>query len=62
MFLFLMLQQAVALLRSLFPDWNPPHCDEEECATCDVGRHILREQKLEIERRINEEKVCDWLP
>jgi len=49
--------QAVRLLQSLFPSWQPLSGDTETCAICDAEVHMSKEDKKEVRRRIEEEKV-----
>jgi hypothetical protein len=49
--------QAVTLLQQLFPTWTPIASDSETCAICDAEVHISKEDKREIRKRVEEEKV-----
>jgi len=47
----------VGLLQILFPDWNPPSTNTEMCSICNAEVHISKEDKKEIRRRAEDEKV-----
>lgn len=49
--------KAVQLLQSIFPSWDPLNGDTETCAICDAEVHVSKEDKKEVRRRIEEEKV-----
>lgn len=49
--------KAVQLLQSIFPSWEPLNGDTETCAICDAEVHMSKEDKKEVRRRIEEEKV-----
>lgn len=51
-------RQSVELLQTLFPTWNPPSSESETCAVCDAAVHISKEDKKEVRRQAEEEKVC----
>jgi ubiquitin carboxyl-terminal hydrolase 48 len=55
--IFLNVNQAVQLLQSIFPSWEPLNGDTETCAICDAEVHVSKEDKKEVRRRIEEEKV-----
>lgn len=55
--IFLNVYQAVQLLQSIFPSWQPLSGDTETCAICDAEVHMSKEDKKEVRRRIEEEKV-----
>lgn len=47
----------MTLLQKLFPIWTPIASDCEPCAICDAEVHISKEDKREIRKRVEEEKV-----
>lgn len=49
--------QAVALLQKLFPKWDPLASNADPCAICETEIHLSKEDKREIRRRIEDEKV-----
>ena len=51
----------MTLLQKLFPAWTPIDTDSETCAICDAEVHISKEDKREIRRRVEEEKVVGIL-
>lgn len=51
----------MTLLQKLFPTWTPIDGDSETCAICDAEVHISKEDKREIRRRVEEEKVVTIL-
>lgn len=51
----------MTLLQKLFPAWTPIDTDSETCAICDAEVHISKEDKREIRRRVEEEKVITFL-
>jgi hypothetical protein len=55
--LFLMEFQAVDLLKKLFPQWEPLCTDVEPCAICEAEISLSREDKREVRRRTEDEKV-----
>ena len=59
--LYLIVSQAVVLLQKLFPAWTPIDDSSETCAICDAEVHISKEDKREIRRRVEEEKVVSIL-
>jgi ubiquitin carboxyl-terminal hydrolase 48 len=49
--------QAFNLLRSLFPAWEPMSGDMEPCLVCDGLMNMGMEDRLEVRRRADDEKV-----
>ena len=47
----------MTLLQQLFPTWTPIASDSETCTICDAEVHISKEDKREIRKRVEEEKV-----
>ena len=60
--------QAVNILESLFPQWEPLRTDVDPCAVCEAEISLSKEDKREVRRRVEDEKVvrgsqlcCRWL-
>lgn len=49
--------QAYDVLRELFPSWEAIPTDAETCPVCEALIHISKEDKREIRRQAEEEKV-----
>lgn len=47
------------LLQKLYPLWDPISTDAELCPVCDALIHISKEDKREIRKRAEDEKVGD---
>lgn len=45
------------LLKKLFPQWKPLYTDVDPCVVCDAEITLSREDKREIRRRVEDEKV-----
>ncbi len=45
------------ILKSLYPSWEPPAWDVEECATCDALLHVTKQDKLVLRKQAEKEKV-----
>jgi hypothetical protein len=54
---FLKKPQAVDLLKNLFPKWEPLYTDADPCAVCEAEISLSREDKREVRRRVEDEKV-----
>lgn len=51
--------QARDILMDLFPQWQPLSTNEEPCSTCEAAINSSREDKREMRRKAEEEKVCN---
>lgn len=49
--------QGYYLLKSLFPNWETLSTDAEVCIACDQLVHISKEDKREVRKRAEVEKV-----
>ncbi|KAJ7087835.1 hypothetical protein C8R44DRAFT_28584 [Mycena epipterygia] len=49
--------EAVTLLRTLYPSWNPISGDMEPCLVCDGLMNMGKEDRLEVRRRAENEKA-----
>jgi hypothetical protein len=49
--------QACQILKELFPNFKPLSTDAELCAVCDALLHISKVDKLEVRRRVEDEKA-----
>ena len=49
--------QACEILKKLFPDWVPLSTNEEPCAICEACIHNSKEDKRELRRKAEDEKV-----
>lgn len=54
--------EASGFLRSLFPAWEPLSGDLESCLICEALKNMGEEDKLEVRRRADDEKVCRFRP
>jgi len=45
------------LLKDLFPSWDPPPTDAEDCAICESSMNVSKEDKKEVRKRVELEKV-----
>jgi hypothetical protein len=48
----------VDLLKTLFPQWEPLYTDVDSCAVCEAEISLSREDKKEVRRRVEDEKVA----
>ena len=55
--LFLKEFQGIDLLKKLFPQWEPLSTDIDICAVCEAEISLSREDKREVRRRVEDEKV-----
>jgi hypothetical protein len=53
--------QACRLLMNLYPSWEPVRSDTELCPVCDALIHISKEDKREVRKMAEEEKVSFFL-
>jgi len=58
---FLKVSQAVDLLKTLFPQWEPLYSEVDPCAVCEAEISLSREDKREVRRRVEDEKVASPL-
>ncbi|KAF9475859.1 cysteine proteinase [Pholiota conissans] len=49
--------EAMELLKSLFPNWQPLPSDTKTCAVCSAEIYISREDKKESRKRVEDEKA-----
>ena len=49
--------QGHKILRELFPDWMTLSSEDEICAVCEALLHISKEDKREIRKQAEDEKV-----
>jgi len=57
----LKMSQAVDLLKTLFPQWEPLYTEVDPCAVCEAEICLSREDKKEVRRRVEDEKVTSHL-
>lgn len=46
------------IIKGLFPQWVPRSTQEELCAVCEATINMSREDKRELRRKAEDEKVC----
>ena len=51
------LEQGVDYLKKLFPRWDPAPAHEEACSICAAQAYASREDRREVKKRAEEEKV-----
>lgn len=56
--LTIFIEQASHYLQDLFPYWNPLSDHTEECALCEAIIQLSREEKQELRKQSETEKVC----
>lgn len=49
--------QACEILKKLFPDWVPLSTNEDPCAVCEAYIHNSKEDKRELRKKAEDEKV-----
>lgn len=49
------------MLQELFPSWQPTPTSVEICAVCEALAHMSKEDKREIRKQVEEEKVGSFL-
>lgn len=49
--------QACEILKKLFPDWAPLSTNQEPCAICEAYIHSSKEDKRELRKKAEDEKV-----
>lgn len=47
----------MSILENLFPQWEPLRTDVDPCAVCEAEISLSKEDKREVRRRVEDEKV-----